>query len=318
MKYQITQCSLRGARQHNEDRVGYAERDNAVLMAVADGLGGHRGGDVAAEILVQTLLHVFQTLRHPLIQRPSMFLALGVLQAHHAIIARGQASDPPIEPRTTCVACLVQNGYAYWAHVGDSRLYHFRGGRMLLRTQDHTTVEELHQGGLLSEQEMLEHPHKSHLLNCVGGPVTPTVSVGVETALQPGDTLLLCSDGLWEAFTPEEMLPHLRAPALDAGVEEMLLAAVKKRRLNSDNVSAVCLRWEDALTKSRALQTNMPLQINEAMLREEAKHHLPHVAKLPPRKPPPAASEASDDSGKPLESRIQEIEDFLKKFEPKV
>jgi serine/threonine protein phosphatase PrpC len=318
MKYQITQFSMRGARHHNEDRVGYAERDNAILMAVADGLGGHRGGDVAAEIMVQTLLHMFQTLRHRLIERPSMFLALGIMQAHHAIIARGQAGNPPIEPRTTCVTCLVQNGYAYWAHVGDSRLYHFRGNRMLLRTQDHTTVEELHQGGLLSEQEMLEHPHKSHLLNCVGGPATPTVSVGGETPLQPGDTLLLCSDGLWEAFTPEEMLPHLRAPALEAGVEEMLFAAVKKRRLNSDNVSAVCLRWEDAPAKSPPLQKNMPLQINEAMLREEAKHHLPHVAKLSPKKPPAAVSEASDDSGKPLESRIQEIEDFLKKFEPKV
>jgi len=317
MKYQITQYSLRGARPHNEDRVGYAERDNAVLMAVADGLGGHRGGDIAAEILVQTLLHVFQTLRHPVIQRPSVFLALGILQAHRAIIARGQASDPPIVPRTTCVTCVVQNGYAYWAHVGDSRLYHFRGGKMLLRTQDHTTVEELHQGGLLSEQEMLEHPHKSHLLNCLGGPATPTISVGVETPLQRGDTLLLCSDGLWEAFTPEEMLKHLRAPALDAGVEEMLFAAVRKRRLNSDNVSAACLRWEDAPVKSPPLQGNMPLQINEAMLREEAKHHLPHVAKLPSKKPPARVSEVSEDSGKPLESRIQEIEDFLKKFEPK-
>ena len=110
MKYQITQYTLRGARPHNEDRVGYAERDNAVLMAVADGLGGHRGGEVAAEILVQTLMHSFESLRQPVIQRPSAFLALGILQAHHAIIARGQANTPPIEPRTTCVVCLVQNG----------------------------------------------------------------------------------------------------------------------------------------------------------------------------------------------------------------
>ncbi len=257
----------------------------------------------------------FQTLRQPVIQRPSVFLALGILQAHHAIIARGQASEPSIEPRTTCVACLVQNGYAYWAHVGDSRLYHFRGGRALLRTQDHTTVEELHQGGLLSEQEMLEHPQKSHLLNCLGGPVTPAVSVGVETALQPGDTLLLCTDGLWEAFGPEEMMPYLGAPSLDAGVEEMLFAAVRKKRHGCDNVSTVCLRWEDAPAKFPPLQGNMPLQINEAMLREEAKHHIPHVAKLASKKPPAPASDAADDSSKPLESRIQEIEDFLKKFE---
>jgi serine/threonine protein phosphatase PrpC len=318
MKYQITQFSLRGARRINEDRVGYAERDNAVLMAVADGLGGHRGGEVAAEILVQTLLHTFQTLRHPVVQRPSVFLALGILQAHHAIITRGQDSQPPIEPRTTCVACLVQNGYAYWAHVGDSRLYLFRQNRFLLRTQDHTTIEELHQGGLLTEKEMLDHPQKSHLLNCLGAATTPTISMGEETLLQPGDTLLACTDGLWEAFAPEEIARYLKAAALDEAVEEMLLAAQKKKKQACDNVSAVCLRWEDAITKNPPLQGNAVANINEAMLREEARHHLPHVTKLPPKKSTVASEETADDKKKPLESRIQEIEDFLKKFEPKV
>ena len=317
MKYQLTQFSLRGARPHNEDRVGCAERENAMLMCVADGLGGHRGGEVAAEILVQTLLHVFQTLRQPVIQRPSVFLALGILHAHQLIVARGQASRPAIEPRTTCVACLVQNGYAYWAHVGDSRLYLFRQNRFLLRTQDHTTVEELHQGGLLSEKEMLEHPQKSHLLNCLGGPLKPTISVGEETLLQPGDTLLLCTDGLWEAFTPEEMAQYLRSPALDADVEEMLYAAVRKKRHGCDNVSAVCLRWEDAITRRAPLQGNTAVQLSETMLREEAKHHLPQVTRLPSRKSPAQAPAADDNQNKPLESRIQEIEDFLKKFESK-
>jgi serine/threonine protein phosphatase PrpC len=163
---------------------------------------------------------------------------------------------------------------------------------------------------------MLEHPQKSHLLNCLGGPATPTVSVGVETPLQHGDTLLLCTDGLWEAFSPEEMMPYFRPPALDAGVEEMLFAAVRKKQRSSDNVSAVGLRWEDTSTKSPPLQGgDTPSQINEDMLREEAKHHLPHVAKLPPKPSPSPASETTDDSGRPLESRIQEIEDFLKKFE---
>ncbi|MBI3777450.1 MAG: serine/threonine-protein phosphatase [Gammaproteobacteria bacterium] len=318
MKYSITQFTLRGARRVNEDRIGYAERDNAVLMAVADGLGGHRGGDIAAEILVQTLLHSFQTLRHPVVQRPSVFLALGILQAHHAIVARGQDSQPPIEPRTTCVACLVQNGYAYWAHVGDSRLYLFRQNRFLLRTQDHTTIEELHQGGLLTEKEMLEHPQKSHLLNCLGAATKPTISMSEETLLQPGDVLLACTDGLWEALAPEEIERYMGAKALDEAVEEMLYSAVRKKRHGCDNVSAVCLRWEDAITKNPPLQGNAAAQINEAMLRDEARHHLPHVTRLPPRKSSAPAEVTDDDRKKPLESRIQEIEDFLKKFEPKV
>ncbi len=317
MKYQITQYSLRGARATNEDRVGYAERDNAVLLTVADGLGGHRGGEVASEILVQTLLHSFQSLRQPVIERPSAFLALGILQAHHAIIAHGQASLPAIEPRTTCVACLVQNGYAYWAHVGDSRLYLIRQNHVLLRTQDHTAIEEMHQGGLLTEQEMLEHPQKSHLLNCLGGGIKPTISVGEETLLQPGDMLFACTDGLWEAFTPEEIARYLKAPALDEAVENMLHDAVRKMKHGCDNVSAVCLRWEDAMSKSAPLQGNAAVQIDEEKLRDEARHHLPRVVKRPARKPAAPAAEAGDDRDKPLQERIQEIEDFLKKFEAK-
>ena len=317
MKYQITQYSLRGARPKNEDRVSYAERDNAVIMAVADGLGGHLGGEIAAEILVQTLMRDFRTVRQPVIEHPSAFLALGILHAHHAIISQGQASQPPIDPRTTCVVCLVQNGYAYWAHVGDSRLYHFRRGQLILRTQDHTTVEELHQGGLLSETEMLEHPQKSHLLDCLGGPHKPTLSVGEETALQPGDMLLLCTDGLWEAFTPDEILKYLRTSGLEAGMEEMLYAAVRKRGEGCDNVSAVCLRWEDAVTRSAPVQGKAAARVDEAMLRDEARRHLPHIAKLPPKKSAPPIEEEAGDKNKSIKSRIQEIEDFLKKFEAK-
>jgi serine/threonine protein phosphatase PrpC len=297
--------------------VGYAERDNAVLMAVADGLGGHRGGEIAAEILVQTLLHSFQTLRHPVVQRPSVFLALGILQAHHAIIARGLASQPPLEPRTTCVTCLVQNGYAYWAHVGDSRLYLFRQNRFLLRTQDHTTIEELHQGGLLTEKEMLEHPQKSHLLNCLGSANTPTVSLGEETRLQPGDLLLACTDGLWEALTPEEIARYLKSAALDAAVEDMLYSVVRKKRHGSDNVSAVCLRWEDVVTQSPSLQGNTATQVSEDMLRDKARHHLPQIARRPPQPAPILSEETSDDANKPLGARIQELEDFLKQYETK-
>lgn len=315
MKYQITQYSLRGARATNEDRVGYAERDNAVLLAVADGLGGHRGGEVASEILVQTMMHGFRSLRQPVIGRPSAFLALGILQAHHTIIAHGQAAMPPMDPRTTCVVCLVQNGYAYWAHVGDSRLYLIRQNHVLLRTQDHTAIEEMHQGGLLTEEEMLEHPQKSHLLNCLGGGIKPTISMGEETLLQPGDTLLACSDGLWEAFTPEEITRYLKVPALDEAVENMLNDAVRKMKQGSDNVSAVCLRWEDAISKSAPLQGNTAVEIDEEKLREEARHHLPRIVKRPAQKPAAPTEDANDGRNKPLQERIQEIEDFLKKFE---
>ena len=261
MKYQLAYQSLRGSRPTNQDRVAHAERDNAVLMILADGLGGHRGGEIAAELLAQTVLHAFQAVKHPRIAQPSAFLALGIVQAHNAIHEHAK-STPDLMPRTTCVLCLVQDGYAYWAHVGDSRLYHFRGSALLRRTHDHTATEELRQDGVLSDDEMRDHPQKSRLLKCVGGPTRPTISLSEETRLEYGDVLLLCSDGLWEALAPEELLAFTRRDPIEEGTEEMLAAAERKMRGTSDNISAVCLRWEEAATRAAPLQGNRAGQVD--------------------------------------------------------
>ncbi len=261
MKYQLAYQSLRGSRPTNQDRVAHAERDNAVLMILADGLGGHRGGEIAAELLAQTVLRAFHAVKHPRIAQPSAFLALGIVQAHNAIHEHAK-SVPDLMPRTTCVLCLVQDGYAYWAHVGDSRLYHFRGGTLLRRTHDHTATEELRQDGVLSDDEMRDHPQKSRLLKCVGGPTRPTISLSEETRLEYGDVLLLCSDGLWEALAPGELLAFTRRDPIEEGTEEMLAAAERKMRGTSDNISAVCLRWEEPATRAAPLQGNRAGQVD--------------------------------------------------------
>ena len=120
MKYELAEYSLRGAREMNQDAIGYSERGNSVLLVLADGLGGHEGGELASELLVQAVIHAYQSVKQAMITQPSAFLALAILHAHRAINSMGKAQNPPIEPRTTCVLCLVQDGYAYWAHVGDS------------------------------------------------------------------------------------------------------------------------------------------------------------------------------------------------------
>ncbi len=178
MKYQLAHFSLCGARAANEDRVGAAERPNSVLMVVADGLGGHSGGELASQTLVDTVLRLFQSVKQRSIDDPAAFLALTILQAHKAVAMRGKMHQPPLEARTTCVLCLVQNGYAYWAHVGDSRLYHFRGDKLLTRTEDHTAIEQLRKDGVISEDEMSTHPRKSYLMQSVGGGSTPTIALG--------------------------------------------------------------------------------------------------------------------------------------------
>lgn len=314
MKYQIAQFSSTGGRAANEDRVGIAERKNAVLLVVADGLGGHSGGELAAQTVVETVLRLFQGIKAARIADPFAFLALTMLKAHRSVLTRAQAHVPPLEARTTCVLCLVQEGYAYWAHVGDSRLYHFRGTRTLKRTEDHSTIEELRRDGVISEEEMAHHPRKSYLLRSLGGRGEPRITLGEETALQPSDTLLLCSDGLWEGLPANEIGQFLSAPKLENGVEEMVYTAEQRMGDACDNVTVACLRWEDRPTPNLPLRAPMARQIDaDALVRGAASKA---AAKRAPAKAPEPPTKSPEPRGT-IEDRIQEIEDYLRQFEPK-
>jgi serine/threonine protein phosphatase PrpC len=307
MKYQLAYHSLAGGRATNQDRVVCVERDGAVLMILADGLGGHEGGALAAETLTQSVRHAFEAVRQPIISKPSAFLALSIMQAHKAIVARGNSMVPPLMPRTTCVLCLVQNGYAYWAHVGDSRLYHFRKDVLLRRTHDHTVTEQMHLDGLLSEEEMTRHPEKARLLKAVGGPRTPSITLGVETLLQRGDTLLLCTDGLWEALAADELPGFLAYDLLEAGVEEMLLSAENRMKQKADNVSAIAFRWEDDATSALPLQAHAAQEADHRTLMEEPR--------LRAATRQAAEKSTKDDARNSLEAKIDELEAFLSRFE---
>lgn len=319
MKYQVAHHSLVGTRSSNQDRVGVAERENAVLLVLGDGLGGHAGGALAAETLVQVALRAFNAIRQPVIANPSAFLALTIMQAHNAMRFLGGKQNPPIQPRTTCVLCLVQNGYAYWAHVGDSRLYHFRDNALVTRTLDHTHVEQMHIEGVLTEDEMVMHPAKSSLLKCLGSNTKPSITLGPETPMRRNDTLLLCSDGLWEAFTPEEITQYLKSRSLEEAVEQMVFDAEDKRPGRCDNTSAVCLRWEEGVTSSLPLQPQTPTQADrESILagaaaktvRQQAKVQGNKAPARPRAQPAPTQKQSFDES-------IKELEDLLTRFGPK-
>jgi serine/threonine protein phosphatase PrpC len=311
MKYQIAQFSSAGGRLHNEDRVGIAERKNSVLLVVADGLGGHSGGELAAQTAVETVLRLFNGIRQPTLADPFAFLALTMLKAHGSVVARARAHAPPLEARTTCVLCLVQSGYAYWAHVGDSRLYHFRGTQLVKRTEDHSTIEELRRDGVITEDEMAHHPRKSNLLRSLGGSGEPRISLGEEAALQPGDSILLCSDGLWEGMKTREIGRYLAAPKLENGVEEMLYATEKRMGEGCDNVTIACLRWEDRAAAPSRLRAPMARQVDADLLWRGA------ASKAAARRAAPAAKAEEPTRRGSIEDRIEEIESYLRRYEPK-
>jgi PPM family protein phosphatase len=313
MKYQVAQFSSTGGRAANEDRAGIAERKNAVLLALADGLGGHSGGELASQTAIETVVRLFQCVKQPVLADPFAFLALTMLKAHSSIVQRARAHAPPLEARTTCVLCLVQNGYAYWAHVGDSRLYHFRGTRLVTRTEDHSTIEELRRDGVITEDEMANHPRKSYLLRSLGGRTEPRISLGEETPLQPGDSLLLCSDGLWEGMSAPEIGRYLATPKLEYGIEEMLYTTEKRMGETCDNITAVCLRWEDRAAAPSQLRAPMAPQVDADLLWRGAATKV--AARRTAAKTPPP-SEPNDRRGG-IKSDIQRLEEYLRRFEPK-
>jgi len=247
------------------------------------------------------------------------------LHSHKMIKAMGEAHRPPINPRTTCVVCLVQNGYAYWAHVGDSRLYLFRNGELVERTQDDTMIERMRQEGVLTEEEMLTHPDKSRLLKCVGGPKEPSVSLGPETLLKSGDIILLCTDGLWEALPQETILGYLQKGELGDAVVDLLLAAETARGGTSDNISAIAFRWDDKISKELPLQTENLSQVDQAGLERNARQILRHSERTITQPHPAPAPARPKKTGKPknlgesvqsLEQELQELESYVGKIIP--
>lgn len=243
MDYSITTTSLLGNRQVNQDKVGIAEKSEAVLLVLADGMSGHAGGKLAAETFVESVIESFNSCQFPH-PDPKKFLSEVITIANQDVINAGAKENPPQQPRTTCVVTLMQQGHAWWAHVGDSRLYLLRHGVTHIRTEDHSKVAEMHRKGLISAEEMLKHPERNIITRCIGTPqirVLPTISD--ETELLHNDIIFLCTDGLWGAVSEELLRQYMEENNLDESLEQLAEKAEANSYPHSDNISAVALRW---------------------------------------------------------------------------
>lgn len=309
MNYEIAQHTRPGTRSQNQDRAAYVERDEAVLMVAADGLGGYVGGEMAAEIVAETLVNSFGKVRSGFIQDPAAFLVLSMSLAHSRINRKSKQMGINVShPRTTCVACLVQNGYAYWAHVGDSRLYHFRDGRFLTRTIDHSTTDPMYQEGYLDEKESMQEA--SHLVRCIGGPKRPLVTLGAETRLERGDALLLCTDGLWRAFTEREMEQALDRSRVEESIENMMHRSARKFRKDCDNMTAVAMAWKDPPTTSPPLLALSVPELDQDALWRNARRRSGERRSSGERDRGAVPGDADD-----IEATIAEIESFVDELE---
>jgi serine/threonine protein phosphatase PrpC len=239
MYCETASTSLTGDRSENQDRCAVLEDGDTRLLLLADGMGGHARGELAAVTFIESLARALPSSRE---QTAAEFLQHAFEQAHDDINTAGREAAPPAEPHTTGVACLVRGDRACWAHSGDSRLYLLRDERVLLRTKDHSLVEELIQLGELSEQDRDSHPLRNQVTRALGGRQPPGTSLSAETVLIPGDVLLLCSDGLWSAVSETRLTELLRASSLQDCVERLASEAAANSAPASDNVTLVALR----------------------------------------------------------------------------
>lgn len=242
MRFQTAQVSRLGNRPSNQDRFAVVAAQNAVLLVLADGMGGHARGELAAQILVDTFTRRFRASPGGRVPDPPGFLRQTTLDAHANVVEVGRRCTPPVEPRTTCIACLVQDGSALWVHAGDSRLYFLRQGRILFQTRDHTYVEELYQRGLISGAERSTHPLRNYVTQSIGGEEAPEPTLAPPCDARRGDVILLCSDGLWAPLDDDPLIALLSERPLEEALDELAYRAERASYPLSDNISAVALR----------------------------------------------------------------------------
>ncbi len=242
MEYEIGRASRTGNREENQDRLAALEGEHGLLLVLADGMGGQRGGALASQTLIDAVSAELAYYALP-VSEPQRFLSQLLNKAHEAVRRAGALHEPPLTPGTTAVVCLIQDDTAWWAHAGDSRLYLFRDGVALYRTRDHSYVEQLYQAGKLSLSRRQEHPMRNYVTQCIGLQANPpqvTVSAGVR--LCPDDILLLCSDGLWEPLDDATLGTLLPRGPLNRSLDALTERAEQTRYPRSDNISALALR----------------------------------------------------------------------------
>ena len=306
MKFSIYQNSRQGPRNYNQDRLAYSYSKDALLLVLADGMGGHRNGEIAAQLAVKTLTDAFQRLAVPSLSSPAKFLIEHIQQVHDMIDNVTQRDDLIESPRTTIVAAIIQRGFLYCAHVGDSRLYHFRDGHLLFRTEDHSVVQSLYKKGMISREEMSTHPYKNKIYNCLGGETPPQIDLSDRFELLEGDTILLCTDGVWGVLSDVQIKEIIQQHIVIADATNKLMDSAEfASDERGDNMSAIGLQWGDRQHSASAVSTQlMPLGETTTIMNTVQMHNTDGMS----------ASELSDDD---IENTIAEIQNALNKTQQK-
>lgn len=249
-RYRVAACIGQhiGDRREQQDRAGiFTSRrtEGCMLAVVADGMGGRTGGALAAEQVIKTARSLFEDF-NPKHDSVVNLLTEIVREAHTVIQLTAVTSEK--EPHSTVVAMVLQADRANWAHVGDSRLYYFKGERLSYRTTDHSYVEHLVRQGQLTREEAMNHKMAHVLTSALGTQKQPVIDFGETRRLDPNDSFLLCSDGLWAYFDEHELGQALHRLAPRSASESLVELARQRADGHGDNCSLAIVKLEDPVT----------------------------------------------------------------------
>ncbi|MDP3438357.1 MAG: protein phosphatase 2C domain-containing protein [Azonexus sp.] len=231
-----------GDRKEQQDRVAvfpHAKRKGVALAVVADGMGGHTGGALAAAQVIHTSKN---NLDHfaPADESAQCLLENSLREAHTMIKASRFMNEK--DPHSTAVMLLLLPGRVAWAHCGDSRLYRFRGKALLSRTVDHSYVEHLIANGRITAQQALTHPNRNVLLTSLGGQDEPKIEFAEACDLLAGDSFVLCSDGLWGYFDDIELASLVAENPARVACEILIDKARQRGAGSGDNISLAIIK----------------------------------------------------------------------------
>lgn len=240
MSWIIAQAEHIGGRREQQDRslARVSADGQRCWLVLADGMGGHSGGAMASQAIVDTALQLWNVSQEGLlINEPAVFLwqFFTTAQQNICLIANRQHLDP----HSTCVAALLTPEDAWFTHLGDSRLYHFRQQKFFRRTKDHSFVQLLVDMGKVREEDMASHREQNSLYQGLGGTDKEALDLEIQHArLQKGDSFLLCSDGFWGQVSLEQMEKLFQEP-FEVNLSQAVEKAVKNGGIYCDNISVI-------------------------------------------------------------------------------
>src|SRR5215469_8658481 len=239
---EVGACSETGyVRDENQDRMTGDVGPLGPFYIVADGMGGHKGGALAAQLAIQELTQ--QIKEAPATQSVEQVIQAAFKKANETIYQKGHAGDPEVDGMgTTAVLLLISGKVARLAHVGDSRAYLYRDGELRQLTTDHTVVQKMVQAGMLKPEDAADHPNANVLERAIGTHESVEVDISKEVTLTDGDAILLCSDGLSGYVTYQEIKSTLQPPSTSQEIVARLVNLALQKG-GKDNVTVQFIQY---------------------------------------------------------------------------